>query len=160
MHDVPACLGRASGQNVPTKKGYEMKRPQLQDLATRLPEKYVMQKPGVNYKASYCSHGDIQQMLLAKVGPTDQRVIEKIYGNDGKTVQGVILEMIFEIDGQRVTIQEVGECERPGDNNAFNLKSSISDGVKRCCMRTSLGLQLWTENYALDTVLESRATSD
>jgi hypothetical protein len=137
-----------------------MKRPQLQDLATRLPEKYVMQKPGVSYKASYCSHGDIQQMLLAKVGPTDQRVIEKIYANDGKTVQGVILEMIFEIDGSRTTIHEAGECERPGDNNALNLKMSISDAVKRCCFRTSLGLELYTDNYALDTVLESRNAND
>lgn len=130
---------------------------QLNDLAKRLPPEYVSQKPGVNYEAKYCSHGDIQQMLLAKLGPTPQRIVEIIRDNAGQQIQGVILCMSFNIDGIQVDIEEIGECERPTENNALNLKNAVSDGIKRCCMRVSLGLELWTDHYALDRSLEKRA---
>lgn len=129
---------------------------QLTDLAKRLPPNYVSQKPGVNYEAKYCSHGDIQQMLLAKLGPTPQTIVQIIHSSDLKQVQGVILRMSFNIDGETYDIEEIGECERPTDNNALNLKNAVSDGVKRCCMRVSLGLELWTDNYQLDSSLERR----
>ena len=131
---------------------------QLQDLAKRLPEKWVTQKPGVGFDAKYCSHGDIQQLLLAKLGPTSQRVVKIIYNTEENIIQGVILEMRFYIDLEQVVIEEIGECERPTENNALNLKNAISDAVKRCCMRVGLGLELWaTEHYALDKALAKRA---
>lgn len=130
---------------------------QLQDLATRLPEKWIVQKPGVGFDAKYCSHGDIQQALLAKVGPTSQRIVEKIYNSEGNVLEGVILEMQFIIDLEPVVIQEIGETERNTGNNALNLKNAVSDAIKRCAMRIGLGLELWTENYALDKALAKRA---
>ena len=133
---------------------------QLQDLAKRLPEKWIKEKGtgfAVNYKASYCSHGDIQQLLLAKLGPTSQRVVKIIYNTEGNMIQGVILEMVFHIDLEPVVIQEIGESERDTGNNALNLKNSVSDAIKRCAMRVGLGLELWTDNYALDKALAKRA---
>jgi len=130
---------------------------QLQDLAKRLPEKWIQEK-GTGFAAKYCSHGDIQQALLAKVGPTSQRVVKIIHAPEGNIIQGVILEMRFYIDLEPVVIEEIGECERPTDNNALNLKNSVSDAIKRCCMRVGLGLELWaTEHYALDKALAKRA---
>lgn len=133
-----------------------MSRTQLANLAKRLPTNYIKQLPGVNYEADYCSHADIQQMLLAKLGPTSQRVVQIIYGNDGATMQGVILEMTFNVDGETITIEEIGETERPSDNNAGNMKVAVSDAVKRCSMRVGLGLEIWTDNYRLDKALEKR----
>ena len=130
---------------------------QLQDLAKRLPEKWIQEK-GTGFAAKYCSHGDIQQLLLAKLGPTSQRVVKIIYNTEGNMIQGVILEMRFYIDLEQVVIEEIGECERPTENNALNLKNAISDAVKRCCMRVGLCLELWaTEHYALDKALAKRS---
>ena len=129
---------------------------QLMDLAKRLPEKWIQEK-GTGFSAKYCSHGDIQQALLAKVGPTSQRVIKIIHAQEGNIIQGVILEMQFIIDLEPVVIQEIGETERDTGNNALNLKNSVSDAVKRCAMRVGLGLELWTENFALDKALQKRA---
>ena len=70
---------------------------QLQDLAKRLPEKWIKEK-GTGFAAKYCSHGDIQQALLAKVGPSSQRIIKEIYNSEGNVLEGVILEMVFHID--------------------------------------------------------------
>jgi hypothetical protein len=148
-------LGATSSKHVPAKKGYTMI--QLLDLAKPLPDKWIAQKPGVSYDAKYISHGDCQQALLAKLGPTSQRVVKIIYGTDGTTIQGVILEMRFIIDLELTVIEEAGECERPGDNNALNLKMAISDGIKRCCMRVGIGLELYTAHYDLERALQRRA---
>ena len=129
---------------------------QLQDLAKRLPEKWIKEK-GTGFAAKYCSHGDIQQALLAKVGPTSQRVVKIIHAPEGNIIQGVILEMVFHIDLEPVVIQEIGESERDTGNNALNLKNSVSDAIKRCAMRVGLGLELWSENYALPEALAQRA---
>ena len=65
--------------------------------------------------------------------------------------------MQFIIDLEPVVIQEIGETERNTGNNALNLKNAVSDAIKRCAMRIGLGLELWTENYALDKALAKRA---
>ena len=65
--------------------------------------------------------------------------------------------MVFHIDLEPVVIQEIGESERDTGNNALNLKNSVSDGIKRCAMRVGLGLELWSENYALPEALAQRA---
>jgi len=132
---------------------------QLRALAKRVPARYIKQKPG-GFKASYVSHSEIQQMLLAKLGPVDQRVIDFIRSPEG-VVEGVLLEMVFPIDGRLVTVQEIGECERPGTNNGVNAKNAVSDGIKRCAMRVGLGLELWSqENYVLDKALAPKIDDD
>ena len=86
---------------------------QLQSLAKRIPKSYIKTKPG-GFAADYCSHADVQQMLIAKLGvPPSQEVTQIIRPSEGQA-QGVVLRMVFNIDGQTVVIDEVGECERPG----------------------------------------------
>lgn len=133
---------------------------QLQALAKRIPKSYIKQKPG-GFAADYCSHADVQQMLIAKLGvPPSQEVTQIIRSADGQA-QGVVLRMVFNIDGQTVVIDEVGECERPGQNEGLNVKNAVSDAVKRCAMRIGLGLELWCqETYVLDKALATKEGDD
>ena len=133
---------------------------QLQSLAKRIPRSYIKQKPG-GFAADYCSHADVQQMLIAKLGvPPSQEVTQIIRSADGQA-QGVVLRMVFNIDGQTVVIDEVGECERPGQNEGLNVKNAVSDAVKRCAMRIGLGLELWCqETYVLDKALATKEGDD
>jgi hypothetical protein len=125
----------------------------LRDLVKRIPASYVKTKPG-GFQADYVSHADIQQILLAKIGPCTQEVKELIYNAD-RQVQGCILRMTYEIDGQTVVIEEAGDVERPGANNGANAKNAVSDAVKRCAMRVGVGLHLWSqENYVLDKLAQ------
>jgi hypothetical protein len=113
----------------------------------------VKTKPG-GFQADYVSHADIQQILLAKIGPCTQEVKELIY-NAEHQLQGCILRMTYEIDGQTVVIEEAGDVERPGANNGANAKNAVSDAVKRCAMRVGVGLHLWSqENYVLDQMAQ------
>lgn len=133
---------------------------QLQSLAKRIPKSYIKQKPG-GFAADYCSHADVQQMLIAKLGvPPSQEVTQIIRSSEGQA-QGVVLRMVFNIDGQTVVIDEVGECERPGQNEGLNVKNAVSDAVKRCAMRIGLGLELWCqETYVLDKALATKEGDD
>lgn len=125
----------------------------LRDLVKRIPASYVKTKPG-GFQADYVSHADIQQILLAKIGPCTQEVKELIYNADGQ-LHGCILRMTYEIDGQTVVIEEAGDVERPGANNGANAKNAVSDAVKRCAMRIGVGLHLWSqENYVLDKLAQ------
>ncbi len=125
----------------------------LRDLVKRIPQAYVKTKPG-GFQADYVSHADIQQILLAKIGPCTQEVKELIYNADHQ-LQGCILRMTYEIDGQTVVIEEAGDVERPGANNGANAKNAVSDAVKRCAMRVGVGLHLWSqENYVLDRMAQ------
>ena len=119
----------------------------LRDLVKRIPASYIKTKPG-GFQADYVSHADIQQILLAKLGPCTQEVKELIYNADG-VVQGCILRVTYEIDGERVVIEEAGDVERPGANNGAN-------AMKRCAMRVGVGLHLWSQdNYVLDKLAQS-----
>jgi len=85
---------------------------QLQALAKRVPDRYISQRTtGGGFKADYVGHADIQQMLLAKLGPCSQKIIELIFSPEG-VVEGVVLEMMFLIDGMAHVVQEIGECGR------------------------------------------------
>ena len=122
----------------------------LRDLVKRIPDSYIKTKPG-GFQADYVSHADIQQILLAKVGPCNQEVKELIYNADG-VVQGCILRVTYQIDG------EAGDVERPGANNGANAKNAVSDAIKRCAMRVGVGLHLWSQdNYVLDKLAQSNS---
>ena len=151
-------MGATSATNVQQQKGYKIMATQLQALAKKIPPKWISTLP-TGYGARYCSHAAVQQMLLATLGPTGQRVDQILY-NDG-VITGVLLTMTFTIDGETVEITEAGDCDRPKpDNNGANMKNAISDAVKRCAMRVGKGLQLWCEDddhYILDRVLAEKA---
>ena len=127
-------------------------RRDLAALATPFKDHQIQTKPG-GFGARYVSHSEVQQRLLYHLGPTPQRVVELIRNADGQ-VHGVVLEMTFTIDGEQVAIQEAGDCERPGGNDALNTQMAISSAIARCCMRVGLGLHLWAgEHYVLDRAL-------
>jgi hypothetical protein len=92
---------------------------QLQALAKRIPRSYIKQKPG-GFAADYVSHSDIQQMLIAKLGIPPSQEITQIIRNAEGQVQGVVLRMVFVIDGETVVIDEIGECERPSANDGLD----------------------------------------
>ena len=116
-------------------------RPDLAALAAPFKDHQVKVKPG-GLGLRYVSHSEVQQRLLYPLGPTPQRVVEIIRNADGQ-LNGVILEMTFTIDSNEVVIQEAGDCERPGPNDALNAQMAISSAIGRCCMRVGLGLPLW-----------------
>ena len=135
-------------------------RPDLAALAAPFKDHQIKTTPG-GLGLRYVSHSEVQQRLLYHLGPTPQRVGEIIRTADGQ-VHGEILEMTFSIDGRDdIVIQEAGDCERPGPNDALNTQMAISSGVARCCMRVSLGLHLWAgdAHYVLDRAL-ARDTDD
>ena len=97
---------------------------QLTDLVKRIPDSYVKTKPG-GFQADYVSHADIQQILLAKLGPCSQEVTRVITNAEG-VVQGCVLRVAYQIDGEMYVIEEAGDVERPGANNGANLKNAVS----------------------------------
>lgn len=132
---------------------------QLRDLVKRIPDSYVKTKPG-GFQADYVSHADIQQILLAKLGPCSQEVTRVISNAEG-VVQGCVLRVTYSIDGETIVIEEAGDVERPGSNNGSNLKNAVSDAIKRCAMRVGVGLHLWSQdNYVLDKVAQEENEDD
>jgi hypothetical protein len=132
---------------------------QLYELARPFPEKLVKQKPG-KFAASYVEHSVIVQRLLEVVGPYSFTVDKLIMNPDGQ-VSGCFATLECMIDGDFVTITEIGDVEHPGTNNGSAAKNAASDALKRCAMRLGVGLSLWSqENYYLDKALEKRRVQD
>ena len=132
---------------------------QLSKLATPFPPRFVEEKPGA-FKASYVSHGIVTQFLLGILGPYDFSIDTIIRDADG-TATGILCTLTVDVDGRATSIQEVGECENPGNwkTDGARIKACASDGVKRCAMRLGLGLHLWHKkdgNYVLADILGKR----
>lgn len=128
---------------------------QLFELSRKFPDSLIKQKPG-KFAAAYVDHGTINARLLEVVGPFDFRIDRIITNSEGVAV-GCTGELTVQVDGEKVTIVEVGDVEHVSANSATNLKSASSDAFKRCCMRLGLGLHLWAgESYFLDKSLEKR----
>lgn len=140
---------------------------QLADLAKPLPDKYVHENPSGQGRGSYINHAVISQRLLELVGPFDLRIVELIRGEYTAKDQthvgvvGCIASLTVTIDGQRVTVEEVGDCEKPSNwpHDGARAKDAISDALKRCAMRLGLGLFLWSQKdgYFLHSHLTARA---
>ena len=114
------------------------------------------------------------------VGPFDYRIVEIIRGDvpgkapnpNGKSkrakdgtpalvdaVVGCLAELTLTIDGRRVSVTEVGDCEEPHNwpHDGARLKDASSDALKRAAMRFSVGLHLWSQDsYRLHGALEKR----
>jgi hypothetical protein len=116
----------------------------------------------------YVKHTTVAQRILDVIGPHNYRVIEVIRGHvDGKpgnpngssprakagtpdltdAVVAVRGELTLEVDGRRVQIVEVGDCEQPHNwpHDGARLKDAASDAYKRCAMRVGVGLHLWAQ---------------
>jgi hypothetical protein len=127
----------------------------LSELARKFPESLVKQKPG-KFAASYVEHSVIVQRLLEVVGPFNFTVDKPVTNPDG-VVSGCLATLECWIDGDYITITEVGDVEHPSANNGSNLKNAASDALKRCAARIGLGTHLWAQdNYYLDAALKKR----
>ena len=128
---------------------------QLYELARPFPDRLVKQKPG-KFSAAYVEHSVVTQRLLECLGSFSFTVDTPVTNPDGVVV-GCLATLEVMVDGDFVTITEVGDVEHPGTNNASNLKNAASDALKRCAMRLGVGLHLWSQdNYYLDKALEKR----
>ena len=102
----------------------------------------------------YVPHHIYTQRLVDVIPGEYNFYYQDIRGKDNSIVGA---KCILQIDGLG-TVEEVGDV----DMNAMNrniteseiLKLAVSDGIKRCCMRFGIGLELWTggiteeEHYA------------
>ena len=125
----------------------------LYQLSVPFPDHLVKKAPQGKY-GSFVPHSSIPARLLSIVGPFDMRVTDTFIV-EGK-LEGIVLEMTFMVDGQRVVVQEAGDCEQPDNwkTQGARLKDAVSDGVKRCSMRAGLGLHLWSgDDYFLNSQL-------
>jgi hypothetical protein len=129
---------------------------QLHELSRPFPESLVKTKPG-KFAAAYVEHSVISQRLLEVLGPYTFTVDKPVTNPDGVVV-GCLATLECMIDGDFVTITEVGDCEHPGTSNAQNLQMAASSALKRCAMRLGCGLHLWAgdNNYYLDKALAKR----
>ena len=137
---------------------YELSRPFPKDLIHKNPSGF----------GDYIQHSVIRQRLLSVIGPYSQEVKEIIreevkdkQGQYRKIVTGVVLALTIEIDGQLVTVEEIGDVENPFNwkTDGARMKDEGSDAVKRCAMAFGVGLHLWAQfegksEYFLDKQLE------
>lgn len=132
---------------------------QLTRLARPFQDALVHDNPGAGNRGSYVTHSVVTQRLLDVLGPVSFEVAEVVRGDtkDGKylgVVVGVLASMRATVDGQPVTVTEVGDCESPGNwpHDGARLKDAASDAYKRCAMRLGVGLHLWagSEFYLAD----------
>ena len=138
---------------------------QLHELSKPFPEDFIHKNP--TGFGDYIQHSVIRQRLLSVLGGYSQEVKhiirEKLTDKQGvekEVVVGVVLALTVEIDGELVTVEEVGDVEQPFNwkSDGARLKDAVSDGVKRCAMALGVGLHLWSQfegksEYFLDKQL-------
>jgi hypothetical protein len=129
---------------------------QLYELSRPFPESLVKTKPG-KFTAAFVEHSVIVQRLLEVLGPYTFTVDTPVANPDGVIV-GCLATLEVMVDGDFVTVTEVGDCEHPGASNAQNLQMAASSAFKRCAMRLGCGLHLWAGDgsYYLDKALAKR----
>jgi hypothetical protein len=132
-------------------------------LSKPFPSRYIKQPPKGKY-GQYVPHDVVNQKLLAVLGPFDFYVTEIIRSGENNQVEAVICRLTVTLDGQRVTVEEVGDCEVPGNwkTEGGRLKDAISDALKRCAMRLGCGLHLWSgPDYDLyDILVKQQGATD
>jgi len=139
---------------------------QLMELSKVFPDKFIHKNP--TGFGDYIQHSVIRQRLLSVLGGYSQEVKqvlrEKLTDKQGvekEVIVGVVLALTVEIDGELVTVEEVGDVEQPFNwkSDGARLKDAVSDAVKRCAMAFGVGLHLWSQfdgqsEYFLDKQLE------
>ena len=139
---------------------------QLMELSKVFPDKFIHKNP--TGFGDYIQHSVIRQRLLSVLGGYSQEVKqvlrEKLTDKQGvekEVIVGVVLALTVEIDGELVTVEEVGDVEQTfyRKTDGARLKDAVSDAVKRCAMAFGVGLHLWSQfdgqsEYFLDKQLE------
>ncbi len=123
-------------------------------LIKDFPKNVVQPAPKGKF-GSYVPHHLYTQRLVDVVGGKYNFFVKEVLRDKDNAVVGAVC--VLEIEGLG-RMEEVGDV----DMNALNrniteseiLKLAVSDGLKRCCMRFGIGLELWTggvteeEHYA------------
>ena len=123
-------------------------------LIKDFPKSVVQPAPKGKF-GSYVPHHLYTQRLVDVVGGQYNFFVKEVLRDKDNAVVGAVC--VLEIEGLG-RMEEVGDV----DMNALNrniteseiLKLAVSDGLKRCCMRFGIGLELWTggvteeEHYA------------
>jgi hypothetical protein len=143
---------------------------QLRDLTKLLhpfPEKVIHRNPSGG--GSYVKHSTVQQRIMDVLGVVDFELVQIVRGDvagrdpnpSGKSdrarkgtpaligsVVGVVARLTATIDGQRVVVEEAGDCEEPHNwpHDGARMKDAMSDAYKRCAMRLGVGLHLWSQD--------------
>src|SRR6056300_148862 len=122
-------------------------------LTKDFPKSVVKKAPPGKF-GDYVPHHIYTQRLVDVIPGKYNFKYEALRDKDGALAGA---KCILEIDGLG-TIEEVGDVDsnQLKNNNTESelLKLAVSDGIKRCCMRFGIGLELWTggvteeEHYA------------
>lgn len=145
--------------------------PQMYEMVLPINPKYI-KPPAPGKHGRYIPHWVISQAIMLAVGHYDFEIRDIMYGfvpahqehpELPNAVVGVMARMTVEVDGRRVSVDEVGSCDAAGfeHNDAERLKKATSDALKRCAMRLGVGLQMWCKTPAeffLPRVMHERAT--
>lgn len=138
---------------------------QLERLAKPFPQRLIHSNPSGG--GSYVKHSVVTEKLLAVVGPFDFELVEVIRGDVEGTepnpagtsarakrgtpaltgsIVGAVCRLSADVDGRRVRVEEVGDCESPHNwpHDGARLKDAMSDALKRCAMRLGVTLHLWS----------------
>jgi hypothetical protein len=135
----------------------------LKKLTKDFPKSVVKKAPQGKF-GDYVPHHIYTQRLVDVIPGKYNFKYEPLRDKDGALVGA---KCILEIDGLG-TMEEVGDV----DSNALKrnitesevLKLAVSDGIKRCCMRFGIGLELWTggvteeEHYAVQQPIQKTGT--
>ena len=122
-------------------------------LTANFPKSVVKKAPQGKY-GDYVPHHIYTKRLVDVVGGKYNFTYDIIRDKDNAVVGAKCTLQIDDLG----TVQEVGDVDRHalGRNLTESeiLKLAVSDGIKRCCMRFGIGLELWTgdtteeEHYA------------
>ena len=126
----------------------------IKKLTKDFPKDVVKQAPKGKF-GSYVPHHLYTQRLVDVVGGQYNFLIKEIIRDKDNAVVGAVCRL--EIEGLGV-VEEVGDVDTHAISRNITesevLKLAVSDGIKRCCMRFGIGLELWTggvteeEHYA------------
>ena len=140
----------------------KMDKEKHKKLIKDFPKSVVKPAPKGKF-GDYVPHHIYTQRLVDVIPGEYNFYYQDIRGKDNSIVGA---KCILQIDGLG-TVEEVGDV----DMNAMNrniteseiLKLAVSDGIKRCCMRFGIGLELWTggtteeEHYASEKKTQPNA---
>jgi len=131
-----------------------MNKETIKKLTKNFPKDVVKQAPKGKF-GSYVPHHLYTQRLVDVVGGQYNFLIKEVIRDKDNAVVGAICRL--EIEGLGV-VEEVGDVDKHAISRGLTeseiLKLAVSDGIKRCCFRFGLGLELWTggvteeEHYA------------
>ena len=131
-----------------------MNKETIKKLTKNFPKDVVKQAPKGKF-GSYVPHHLYTQRLVDVVGGQYNFFIKEVIRDKDNSVVGAICRL--EIEGLGV-VEEIGDVDTHAISRNITesevLKLAVSDGIKRCCMRFGIGLELWTggvteeEHYA------------